>query len=95
MDEDHTRTYMRRRRTGRSNERSRKGCTGNRTILWNRRLDPEARLLKDDEDLIAFILTSEEDVARLEGMLVRWRKGTKVKTANLKRPKQVIPINDI
>jgi hypothetical protein len=29
---------------------------------WNRRLDPEARLLKVDEDLIAFILTSEEDV---------------------------------
>ena len=62
---------------------------------WNRRLDPEARLLKIDEDLIAFILTSEEDVVRLEGTLVRWRKGTKVKTANLKRPKQVIPINDI
>jgi hypothetical protein len=35
--------------------------------FWNRRLDPEARLLKDDEDLIALILTSEDDVARLEG----------------------------
>jgi hypothetical protein len=44
---------------------------------WNRRLEPEARLLKIDEDLIAFILTSEEDVARLEGTLVRWRKGIK------------------
>jgi hypothetical protein len=62
--------------------------------FWNRRLDPEARLLKDDEDLTALILTSEEDVARLEGTLVRWRKGTKIKTANLKRPKQVIPIKD-
>jgi hypothetical protein len=60
--------------------------------FWNRKLDPESRLLKEDEDLIALILTSEEDVKRLEGLLVRWKKGTRVKTANLKRPKQVVPV---